>query len=125
MEMYLRDDEIELRNISRKSIYEGLILRFRNGEYTEKTDNIDLLENHYHFYDYRSWILWKIKWDDAFVNTKLPFDENFLFCCVCGKKCKNISEGKRSFQVCNEKGCNFIYNMKSEAVFVGPKTMSF
>lgn len=125
MEKYLRDDEIELRNISRKSIYEQLILRFRNGQYSKRMDYIDLLEDHYHFYDYRSWILWKIKWDDSFLDAKLPFDDKYLFCCVCGKKCKQISEGKRSFQVCNKKGCNFLYNMKSEKVYVGPKTMSF
>ena len=125
MEEFLRDDKIELRNISRKSVYNGLILRFCCGNSKYKQDIIDLIEQHHHFYDYRSWILWKIRWDNAFVGMKHSFDGENFYCYDCGNKCKKIKEGNSSFQICNKKGCKFMYNVKSDQVFVGPKTISF
>ena len=125
MEKYLRNDEIELRNISRKMVYNALILRFRRGYTKSEKDIIHLIEQHHNFYDYRSWILWKIKWDNTFVSMKHSFDGNNLYCCVCGNKCKIINEGSTKIQVCNKKGCNFMFNMKSDKTYVGPKTISF
>lgn len=100
-----------LRNISRKDVYEALMLRFR-GHYSG-SDCIDFIMNSGNWENFGGYLQWKDKWDELFKEEWVNCLKNNLYCTGCGlraqTKYKYYYPDER-YQICSLGYCNFYHD---------------
>ena len=108
--VYMRRHEINLRLITRKQVLNDMWMRFR-GHKSLSDDKIDLITDTYKFQSIAKWCQWK----SAFDRSVLSFYNNnkgkSIYCSGCGQKCKSINSSKhgKTFHVCAQNECEFLY----------------
>ena len=106
----LRQHEIELRQISRKDVFESLLSRFR-GFYNPQNgdDYVDIIINTYKFPSIRHWCLWKSDIDYKFLMEWHSIRNKVLYCSGCGDKCTRFQASNSNifYQKCSNNACDF------------------
>lgn len=116
-------NELKLRNITRESLYNDLINRFRGFYNYEEKDVIDIIMKQDEWYDLKYYFDWKQKFDVNFRMEWLKCNNGTLYCSGCGLLCSNFydKETNTCGQKCSDGSCVFLYETHKEFARVMPK----
>ena len=114
---YMRNQEIELRLISRKVVLQELLCRFRGSKRNSvgnQQDFIDQILTEHGFTSIERWCTWKEAVDRLVYEMWVEERSNVLFCTGCGNRAERFTCRKgNTYEKCAENSCQFFYKQGS------------